>query len=123
MSLALLCTAFGYVLYFRLIETSGATNALLVTLLVPPVAILLGASFLGETLAPQDFIGLAPDRRRPGRDRRPGDYGFAGTPASASSLAASRAGPVEVADVAPYLLALGVVEDGGRQDGIGPERA
>ena len=58
-SLALLCTAFGYVLYFRLIETSGATNALLVTLLVPPVAILLGASFLGETLAPQDFAGLA----------------------------------------------------------------
>jgi drug/metabolite transporter (DMT)-like permease len=58
-ALALLCTAFGYVLYFRLIETSGATNALLVTLLVPPVAILLGALFLSETLAPQDFIGLA----------------------------------------------------------------
>lgn len=58
-ALALLCTAFGYVLYFRLIETSGATNALLVTLLVPPVAILLGGLFLGETLAPQDFAGLA----------------------------------------------------------------
>ena len=58
-ALALLCTAFGYVLYFRLIETSGATNALLVTLLVPPVAILLGGLFLGETLAPQDFGGLA----------------------------------------------------------------
>lgn len=58
-ALALLCTAFGYVLYFRLIATSGATNALLVTLLVPPVAILLGACFLDETLAPQDFIGLA----------------------------------------------------------------
>ena len=57
-ALALFCTAFGYVLYFRLIETSGATNALLVTLLVPPVAILLGGLFLGETLAPQDFIGL-----------------------------------------------------------------
>ena len=58
-SLALFCTAFGYVLYFRLIETSGATNALLVTLLVPPVAIVLGALFLNETLAPQDFLGLA----------------------------------------------------------------
>jgi drug/metabolite transporter (DMT)-like permease len=57
-ALALFCTAFGYVLYFRLIATSGATNALLVTLLVPPVAILLGGLFLGETLAPQDFIGL-----------------------------------------------------------------
>jgi drug/metabolite transporter (DMT)-like permease len=57
-ALALLCTAFGYVLYFKLIATSGATNALLVTLLVPPVAILLGALFLNETLAPQDFLGL-----------------------------------------------------------------
>ena len=58
-ALALFCTAFGYVLYFRLIDSAGATNALLVTLLVPPVAILLGALFLNETLAPQDFLGLA----------------------------------------------------------------
>jgi drug/metabolite transporter (DMT)-like permease len=58
-ALALLCTAFGYVLYFRLIDSAGATNALLVTLLVPPTAILLGGLFLGETLAPQDFFGLA----------------------------------------------------------------
>ena len=57
-ALALLCTAFGYVLYFRLIDRAGATNALLVTLLVPPVAILLGSLFLGEQLAPQDFLGL-----------------------------------------------------------------
>ncbi|NUQ18571.1 MAG: DMT family transporter [Sphingomonas sp.] len=58
-ALAILCTALGYVLYFRLIDRAGATNALLVTLLVPPVAILLGGLFLGETLAPQDFAGLA----------------------------------------------------------------
>lgn len=57
-ALALLCTAFAYVLYFRLIDRAGATNALLVTLLVPPTAILLGALFLGEALAPQDFLGL-----------------------------------------------------------------
>jgi drug/metabolite transporter (DMT)-like permease len=57
-ALALLCTALGYVLYFRLIDHAGATNALLVTLLVPPVAILLGGLFLNETLAPQDFAGL-----------------------------------------------------------------
>jgi drug/metabolite transporter (DMT)-like permease len=57
-ALALLCTAFGYVLYFRLIDRAGATNALLVTLLVPPVAILLGALFLNEQLAIQDFLGL-----------------------------------------------------------------
>lgn len=58
-ALALFCTALGYVLYFRLIDRAGATNALLVTLLVPPVAILLGSLFLGELLAPQDFAGLA----------------------------------------------------------------
>lgn len=58
-ALALFCTAFGYVLYFRLIDHAGATNALLVTLLVPPVAIMLGAAFLNETLEPQDFLGLA----------------------------------------------------------------
>jgi len=57
-ALALMCTALGYVLYFRLIDSAGATNALLVTLLVPPVAILLGALFLSETLAPHDFLGL-----------------------------------------------------------------
>ncbi|HEY4070722.1 MAG TPA: DMT family transporter [Sphingomicrobium sp.] len=58
-ALAIFCTALGYVLYFRLIDHAGATNALLVTLLVPPVAIALGALFLSETLAPQDFAGLA----------------------------------------------------------------
>jgi drug/metabolite transporter (DMT)-like permease len=58
-ALALVCSALGYVLYFRLIDSAGATNALLVTLLVPPIAIFLGALVLGETLAAQDFLGLA----------------------------------------------------------------
>jgi drug/metabolite transporter (DMT)-like permease len=58
-ALAVFCTAFGYVMYFKLIETAGATNALLVTLLVPPFAILFGSLFLNEVLAPQDFAGLA----------------------------------------------------------------
>ena len=35
------------------------TNALLVTLLVPPTAIVLGVLFLGEVIAPHDFAGLA----------------------------------------------------------------
>jgi drug/metabolite transporter (DMT)-like permease len=57
-ALAVFCTAFGYVLYFKLIDSAGATNALLVTLLVPPIAIFLGALVLGEALAPDDFLGL-----------------------------------------------------------------
>ena len=121
-ALALLCTAFGYVLYFRLIEPSGATNALLVTLLVPPVAILLGALFLGETLAPQDFLGLAPDRARPGGDRR-----AAGQPAGRRAgfrdkLSRLGARPVEVADVAPDFLAVGV-DTGSRSAARRPDRA
>jgi drug/metabolite transporter (DMT)-like permease len=58
-TLAIVCTALGDVLYFRLIDRAGATNALLVTLLVPPTAILLGVLFLGEVIAPHDFAGLA----------------------------------------------------------------
>ncbi|MDC7741557.1 DMT family transporter [Rhizobium binxianense] len=59
LALALLSTAFGYILYFRIMAAAGATNASLVTLLVPPSAILLGALFLGERLALGEFIGMA----------------------------------------------------------------
>jgi drug/metabolite transporter (DMT)-like permease len=59
LALALVCTAFAYILYFRLISSAGATNALLVTLLVPPIAILLGSLFLNEVIAPRDFAGMA----------------------------------------------------------------
>jgi drug/metabolite transporter (DMT)-like permease len=58
-ALAVVCSAFAYILYFRLIDRAGATNALLVTLLVPPVAILLGSLVLNEIIEPRDFAGLA----------------------------------------------------------------
>ena len=58
-ALALLSTALAYILYFRILSTSGATNLLLVTLLIPPTAILLGATILGERLAPEHFAGMA----------------------------------------------------------------
>jgi drug/metabolite transporter (DMT)-like permease len=57
-ALALFCTALGYVLYFKLIETAGATNALLVTLLVPPTAILMGGLIFGERLTSSQFTGF-----------------------------------------------------------------
>ncbi len=56
--LAMLGSAYAYVLYFRLIDSAGATNAFLVTLLVPPVAILLGAVLLGERLGSAQLMGL-----------------------------------------------------------------
>ena len=58
-ALALLSTALAYVLYFRILAVAGATNLLLVTFLIPPMAILLGAAFLGERLAPRHFEGMA----------------------------------------------------------------
>jgi drug/metabolite transporter (DMT)-like permease len=57
--LALFCTAFAYILYFRLLASAGATNSLLVTFLIPVTAILLGTLFLGERLAPRHFAGMA----------------------------------------------------------------
>lgn len=56
---ALICTSFAYWLYFRLLETAGATNALLVTFLIPVTAILLGVLVLGEALAPRHYAGMA----------------------------------------------------------------
>ena len=56
--LALLSTALAYVLYFRILSTAGATNVLLVTLLIPVSAIVLGATILGEQLAVQHYIGM-----------------------------------------------------------------
>ena len=57
--LALLCTSLAYILYFRLLESAGATNSLLVTFLIPITAILLGAIVLHEHLAPRHFAGMA----------------------------------------------------------------
>lgn len=56
--LALFCSAFAYVLFFRLIETAGATNSMLVTLLVPPIAIVLGALVFGEQFGLAQIGGL-----------------------------------------------------------------
>ncbi len=56
--LAVLSTAVAYVLYFKILETAGATNVLLVTLLVPVSAILLGSLFLNESLEVIHFVGM-----------------------------------------------------------------
>lgn len=57
--LALLSTALAYTLYFRILAAAGATNLLLVTLLIPVSALLLGILLLGERLAPQHLVGMA----------------------------------------------------------------
>ncbi len=59
LGLALLATALAYVLFFRILASAGAVNLMLVTFLIPVSAILLGSTFLGESLAPMDFAGMA----------------------------------------------------------------
>lgn len=54
-----LSTGIAFLLFFRILAGAGATNAVLVTFLVPVSAILLGALFLGEVLEPRDFVGMA----------------------------------------------------------------
>lgn len=58
LGLALLSTAFAYILYFRIVAAAGATNASLVTLIVPVSGIVLGALFLGERLAWFELAGM-----------------------------------------------------------------
>ncbi|MBZ9657870.1 DMT family transporter [Mesorhizobium sp. ESP-6-4] len=58
LGLALLSTAFAYILYFNLVASAGATNASLVTLVVPVSAVLLGFLFLGERLALFEIGGM-----------------------------------------------------------------
>jgi len=59
LALALLSTAYGYIVFFRIMAAAGATNTSLVTLLVPPSAILAGMLFLGERLTPLGMLGMA----------------------------------------------------------------
>lgn len=56
---ALIATALAYLLYYRLLAMAGSGNLMLVTLLIPPFAILLGAVLLDETLRPAAYGGFA----------------------------------------------------------------
>lgn len=58
LGLAFLSTVVAYILYFRLIASAGATNAALVTFIIPISAIMLGVIILGETFTPVQAIGM-----------------------------------------------------------------
>jgi len=51
-------TALAYLLYFRILTSAGATNLLLVTLLIPVSAGFLGVAFLGEVLSSDAVWGM-----------------------------------------------------------------
>lgn len=58
-ALASLSTALAYIIYFKILETAGATNLMLVTFLVPISAILLGIGFLNEALETRHIFGIS----------------------------------------------------------------
>ena len=55
--LAALSTALAYIVFFQIMQRSGATNVMLVTLLIPVTAILLGYLMLGETISAREIVG------------------------------------------------------------------
>ena len=58
-ALAVLCTGFAYILFFRLIAHAGAANALSVTFLIPVFAVIWGAMFLAEVPTHTMLFGCA----------------------------------------------------------------
>lgn len=56
---ALAATALAYLLYYRVLAMVGSGNLMLCTLMIPPIAIALGAAVRGEALPTQAFLGFA----------------------------------------------------------------
>lgn len=58
-ALAVLSTALAYIVFFRILARAGGSNVMLVTLMIPPSAILLGWLVLGENLSAGQLLGAA----------------------------------------------------------------
>jgi drug/metabolite transporter (DMT)-like permease len=59
LGLGLVCTAFAYILYFRLILETGATRSSIVTFIVPVFGVLWGALFLQESVGLEKILACA----------------------------------------------------------------
>jgi drug/metabolite transporter (DMT)-like permease len=59
LALGIAGTAVAYVIYYGLIAGAGASKAILVTYLVPPIAVAYGAVILGESVRVSAIAGLA----------------------------------------------------------------
>lgn len=56
---AVVATAVAYMLYYRVLAMVGSGNLMLCTLMVAPVAIVLGAVILGEALPLRAYVGFS----------------------------------------------------------------
>ena len=59
LTLALLCTAVAFILFFDLLKRNGATTATTVTFIIPAFGILWGALFLQEEITARMILGMA----------------------------------------------------------------
>ncbi|MCU0984308.1 MAG: DMT family transporter [Acetobacteraceae bacterium] len=59
LALGVFSTALAYILFFRILARAGSTNLLLVTFLIPIVAVLLGVALLDEALLSRHLGGFA----------------------------------------------------------------
>lgn len=58
LAVATVSTAVAYLLYFEILVRAGSANLMLVTLLIPPIAVTLSVVFLGEKLGYEAWIGF-----------------------------------------------------------------
>ena len=52
-------TAMAYLLYYRVLTIAGSGNLMLVTIMISPIAVILGGFFLNESLPPTAYAGFA----------------------------------------------------------------
>lgn len=57
LALAVFGTALAYIVFFKILVRAGASNAMLVTLLLPVTAVILGNVFLDETIQTKEILG------------------------------------------------------------------
>jgi len=55
---AILCSVLAYIIYFKILESAGAGNLLICTVIIPPSAILLNSLFLNQAVSQSELIGL-----------------------------------------------------------------
>lgn len=56
--LSIFGTGIAYIIYFTVIASAGATNGMLVTLMIPVSALFMSSFFLGEIIKTNDVIGM-----------------------------------------------------------------
>ena len=58
LALAIPCTSVAYIVYFMLVKRAGAGNTMLVTIIIPAIALMLDSIILNEALRPREVAGF-----------------------------------------------------------------